>query len=253
MHGKGDSLVSSSFAPLTPIQPVILDRRKLSEEAVRAAGGAAIRSRLIMAGEPAGFSNEIAALLWDGALEVACDQAIWRERYWSRKTVQTQPADDPTLRRCARVVTMVHELHKIGYQRLRILPYWSPSGMHWRCAITHAANVDPDGFTIKVFSDERTQDAEVAHYSSAMGQDYFNWTDRAQASARELAVTFLDRFPKLVSLAQGRDWLYAGWLTDFLGQMEMAGEQGLIGFIADYPVDPSTVDPWLPPPPVVAS
>jgi hypothetical protein len=34
------------------------------------------------------------------------------------------------------VVEMVHELHKAGYQLLRISPGLSPSGIHWRCPIT---------------------------------------------------------------------------------------------------------------------
>jgi hypothetical protein len=41
---------------------------------------------------------------------------------------------------------MVHELHKAGYQRIRILPYLSPSGAYWRCTITTSDNVADDGY-----------------------------------------------------------------------------------------------------------
>ncbi len=232
------------------IAPIILDRHRLDDDEVRKRGGDAIQLRLRQQGVQAELSDQTAALLWDTAMDVACKGAAWRARQGSRKAMRTKPSEDPVLRRCTRVVAMVHELHKVGYQRLRILPFWSPSGAHWRCAITHAANVEADGFTLKAF-DERAGD--IAVYSSSMGCDYFNWSDQRKATARELAVTFLSRFPKLADLSQGRDWLYAGWMTDFLGQMEAGDQQGLIGFLADYPVDPRTIEPWLPPPPFLAT
>ena len=48
---------------------------------------------------------------------------------------------DPLVRRSQRVLLMVHELHKLSYQRLRIAPGMSPSGMHWRCSVTHVGNI----------------------------------------------------------------------------------------------------------------
>jgi hypothetical protein len=35
---------------------------------------------------------------------------------------------------------MVNELHKLGYQLLRIVPRISPSGMHCRCSVTYIGN-----------------------------------------------------------------------------------------------------------------
>lgn len=46
----------------------------------------------------------------------------------------------PRLRRCARVLRMVHELHKLGLQRLRVIPYYGHNGV-WRCCITHTGGV----------------------------------------------------------------------------------------------------------------
>jgi hypothetical protein len=48
---------------------------------------------------------------------------------------------DPLLRRSQWVLLMVHELHKLGYQRLWFVPGMSPSGMHWRCSVTHVGNI----------------------------------------------------------------------------------------------------------------
>jgi len=42
---------------------------------------------------------------------------------------------DATIRRAIRVLAMIGELHKRGYQRLRVMPYLSPSGAYWRCEV----------------------------------------------------------------------------------------------------------------------
>ena len=39
------------------------------------------------------------------------------------------------IRRAIRVLAIVGELHKRGYQRLRVMPFMSPSGAYWRCWI----------------------------------------------------------------------------------------------------------------------
>jgi hypothetical protein len=36
---------------------------------------------------------------------------------------------------------MVSELHILGYQRLRIAPWVSPDGEHWRCSVTPITNI----------------------------------------------------------------------------------------------------------------
>ena len=82
---------------------------------------------------------------------------------------------------------MVHELHKAGYQRLRVSPGLSPSGVHWRCAITCACNVAPDGVSV---IDASQASGLYAAYSSA-DPGYFGWPEEPPLSARELAVHFL--------------------------------------------------------------
>jgi hypothetical protein len=37
---------------------------------------------------------------------------------------------EPHIRRAVRVLAMVGELHKHGYQRLRLMPYMAASGMY---------------------------------------------------------------------------------------------------------------------------
>lgn len=122
---------------------------------------------------------------------------------------------DPILRRCQRVLLMVHELHKRGYQRLRIMPGMSASGMHWRVCITPISNV------------LRTHGAMAVDYSrmsavycSADENLFFGWDDAREDSARALADKFQRRFPALLSAAEGSDWDYAGWYVEMLGLAE---------------------------------
>ena len=80
------------------------------------------------------------------------------------RPVSLSPPADAIARRTARLVAMVHELHKAGYQRLRVSPGLSPSGVHWRCSVTCACNVQPDGFTA---IDHTDAGGLFAAYSSA--------------------------------------------------------------------------------------
>ena len=145
------------------------------------------------------------------------------------------------MRDAARLIAMVHELHKAGYQRIRICPAMAPSGVYWRCTISDAANLGDDGLGFRDDADGR-----VVRYSSGQGAKYFDWPDGHRLTARELARRFLHAFPLIAENGAGRDWAYAGWLTDVLGYAEHGK---FIYFYGDYPVDPATLDRWRPPPP----
>ena len=140
---------------------------------------------------------------------------------------------------------MVHELHKAGYQRLRVSPGLSPSGVHWRCSITCACNVRPDGFTVIDCTDAG---GLFAAYTSASA-GYFDWPDSPPLSAREMAVRFLAAFPRLAERGAGRDWAYAGWLTEMLGVIEQGDTRRYPKFFADYPLDLDGQSVPRPPPP----
>jgi len=122
---------------------------------------------------------------------------------------------DPIIRRAQRVLQMVNELHKIGYQKLRISPGMSPSGCHWRCAITHVGNISAEnGAKLLKYDD-------AAYYTTGQSNHYFDWKDAKTDTARELAQKFLVRFAEIAQLGQGEDWLYAGWYVQMLGIAEI--------------------------------
>ena len=120
-------------------------------------------------------------------------------------------------RRSRRVLNMVLHLHKWGYQRIRIAPGISEDGNEWECAITHTRNIDRANGAI--MSPDHN-DGHVAYYTTAQSNEYFGWTDAQLLNSRELAEYFLQRFPKILSLGNGRDWPYSGWFVSTLGVVE---------------------------------
>lgn len=119
------------------------------------------------------------------------------------------------VRRGQRVIRMVSELHRMGYQNLRIMPYEHPNA--WRLAVapkncfteSNAACLKGDAWN------------DAAIYSAAGGGNlYFDWEDAKQDNARELADKFIRRFPEVSERGRGRDWEYAGWLSELVGVIE---------------------------------
>jgi hypothetical protein len=63
-------------------------------------------------------------------------------------------------------------------------------------------------------------------------------------TARLLADRFLGTFPAIAARGAGRDWAYAGWLTEVLGRAEHGR---FVYFRADYPLDEEALERWKPP------
>lgn len=143
--------------------------------------------------------------------------------------ISLKPSTTPAVRNATRLLTMVHELHKAGYQRVRISPGLAPSGLYWRCSIAPADAMEASGCRIAHDADPDL----VASYTSGSEDRYFDWPDARAKSGRELAALFLQRFPRIAEAGTGRDWAYAGWLTEALGRAELGR---LPVFFADYPL-----------------
>lgn len=187
--------------------------------------------------------------LWKATIGSAASSLKWRPPHRVGNPIPESPPSSPLVRRAIRVLRMVHELHKAGFQRLRVLPYSNDSGTAWRAEITYVDNVGDDGFST---IDHDLDDAgKVARYSTAQGNQYFGWMDATTADARELARLFLTRFPHLCNLGQGLDWAYAGWLVDVIGWAEQSAEEsGLICLLSPGEVNPEHLRRWQPPPPI---
>src|SRR4051812_16076339 len=71
-----------------------------------------------------------------------------------------------------RVLYMVQRLHERGYERLRIAPGWSASGVSWRCALASADDISHQHGA--QLDNPRSAQPE---YTSEMRTAYFGWTD----------------------------------------------------------------------------
>ena len=142
-----------------------------------------------------------------------------------------------------RILLMVSELHKLGFERLRIAPQIGPTGFAWRCDILPAScisdrhgalpNDDTESFLHLV------GDGGYRRYTSGVGFEFctkpFEWTDAPFDSPRGLADKFIARFPRVAFAGFGRDAEYVAWYKQMLNQTAP------FGLVASYSDGPSPV------------
>jgi hypothetical protein len=132
---------------------------------------------------------------------------------------------------------MVHELHKLGFQRLRVVPYLAGTNC-WRVIVTPASRVLT---THGAWGPENTS---VARYTEAASNQYFRWKDAKNDTSLQLAQKFISRFPKLCKAGLGRDWAYAGWYMELM-RFADAGELPVASWDGMPPTDPRFLPTWL--------
>ena len=127
--------------------------------------------------------------------------------------------DDDFTRRMARIFRMVVELHKIGYQGLRIYPQTHHDRFHLLPSlfITH-----PGSFGIVADWNFLTG---INKFQSVTNQElttvYYPFGAQIQGkNARELADDFIRRYPLIARLAMVYDYEYAGWFEALTGEVE---------------------------------
>jgi ADP-ribosyl-[dinitrogen reductase] hydrolase len=126
-----------------------------------------------------------------------------------------------------RLLLMVAELHKLGYEGMRATPFMSPSGCYWRCCIVPA------------YLTSRTHGARLAEnvdyetlprYSSANGDDYFGWANMKPKTPLILAKRFIVEFAKFAEQGKHPDPAYVRWFSNML---ETTAPHGVIYAFAD--------------------
>ena len=113
---------------------------------------------------------------------------------------------EPYVRRAVRVLAMVGELHRRGYQKLRVMPFMAPSGCYWRCWIgpdtlfyrNHGAFLCDEGYDEEVQSNSLS-----ARYTSGEENHYFGWRDAENDDARSLATNSWPGSPGSPATAKG--------------------------------------------------
>lgn len=133
-------------------------------------------------------------------------KAFFAKQGQELEIVGNKNPEDEAHRNATLVILMVEELHRLGYERLRICPGMSPSGMYWRCSVTHVDNIQADHGAMMV--DEKS---DVVTYSSGSGDKFFGWEDTQGDSPEILARKFVERFPLIARLGRGDDEEYVRW------------------------------------------
>ena len=126
-----------------------------------------------------------------------------------------------------KLLRMVRELHRGGYELLRVEAGMSPSGCHWRCAIAPAALFSKKNGAMIIFSSSNmSQSMErpmIARYSSGSLFDCYGWGDCSKDSPVALADRFRREFPQILERARGADPAYVQWFEEMLVRTEPTG------------------------------
>lgn len=112
-----------------------------------------------------------------------------------------------------RYFLVIAELHKMGYELIRVCPCLSPNGMAWRCATTVKK------YTLKKCGAIYHGPEHTAANNLNGG---FRFGECENMNPYEIAVKFLDYYPHLAKWGIGNDSDYVVW---FLKAAELA-QQG---------------------------
>jgi len=136
------------------------------------------------------------------------------------------------------VFLMVAELHKLGYEGLRVTPFHSPSGCYWRCVILPASMTSPTHGARLARDDDYES---LPRYSSADGDNYFGWANLKSKTPLVLAKRFIREFPNFAEQGHHPDPAYARW---FATMLELTAPIGVVSAFGDMaaPVDRMITD-----------
>jgi hypothetical protein len=124
---------------------------------------------------------------------------------------------------CRNLLCAIGELHKAGYQLIRVAPYLSDSagGGRWFCSIVPAESISKD-------HGARLVDERLHHQNEALGYAFYPGGRLLRVvdpdvPPQETAEKILELYPRLAEQGRGRDELYARWYSDMLHLTEPEG------------------------------
>lgn len=96
---------------------------------------------------------------------------------------------------------MVRELHKLGFEKLRVIPSISPSGLHWRCQFINTSKYGE------------------CYASNWIGEKEIN-AEEIKLSAGELANEFIKDNPEFMEPCKGKNKEYTKWYSEMLDGLQ---------------------------------
>ena len=105
------------------------------------------------------------------------------------------------------LMQILHELHKLGYQKLRWMSYMAPTGLSLRCHITTQDHIIVNQEIIFDKNQGEVWFASVASMSTG-------------ENIKPLVKTFMDENPRLLEIGKGEDSEYVEWFNKLLSLAE---------------------------------
>jgi hypothetical protein len=131
----------------------------------------------------------------------------------SHREVRAQLASSTPIR----IFQGIQVLHRRGYHRVRALPGMSPSGAHWRVAVTTADNLSDGGGP---FEEVRGHAAAIS-YSTGGGTEFASGEVTVTTSPETVADLILNALPETAPNADDPE--YVCWFADLMRLVESSG------------------------------
>ena len=155
-----------------------------------------------------------------------------------------------------RALLMVEELHRMGYQQLRIAPRMV-AGV-WNCIfVPNVYTSSHHGAMLHDSEDFLLHDKSAASFSSGHKDKHFGWSNAGALTPLKWAHRFLREFPILANLGKGSDWAYAGWYQEMIrltasANLPVASSDALFEDKREglMPTWGERSDVWIPLPPI---
>lgn len=109
----------------------------------------------------------------------------------------------------------VANLHKQGYEQLRVFPSMSPSGMYYRLTLAPKKYFSRDGLVVN-----KVHDGLILYYSDSQGRKYFGWDIPENLSSEQVAEEIIKRNPDLIADSNKEDKEYVLWFQNVMEKVE---------------------------------
>jgi len=172
--------------------------------------------------------------------EVLAAAGVYSSGGWINACFEHDKDQQKQIALARKVLLMVEELHRMGYQELRIFPSLTNNMFPWICKIYPS-------------SSSSSLDKEWPCYSTSDEDKYFGWSSLHELTPQDMALLFLRTFPTHCKFGKRSDWAYAGWFQE----MVRVTSPGHLPFVAEVNDDQVEImnswnggkNEWIPTPP----
>jgi len=121
---------------------------------------------------------------------------------------------------CHKFFLMVKELHHRGFEKLRIIPHISNTGMYWRCFLAPKQMISKHngahwGRSVRAWDYPLFFPAEGFMFHTS-DREYIRYSEWEKLSIRAMADLFQRDFSDMLDICKGEDKEYVEWYADML-------------------------------------